>query len=552
MALTPEEELELINIIDLENQSQEPGVFDSAIKSLQEPVAEAKAAPDLTGFGLSGILQKVFTNPLIEATTNTRGRIAGRLGEVQDTVSDLRRGAVDPIQAGTQIVGQGGFGSFLDVAGESLAAPVRAGFRELPEQAQESIRAGGSALLKTQPVQAGIGLLQQAAGKFSEFEKERPQAAKTAKALGNIALSAFPIASKTLLKKAKKLETKAQKQITDRREKFVDELVRPEQSKKVLIEQAKRTNEEGFLKTKIVSLSKREKEMAIEASKIKTMTRKRSLQFNRNEISNKISKINKELETDLRKSSVVLAKDKVKKAINNSIKKLVDENPFIKSETATRNMAHNVQRNAERILAKHQNTPFGVLKARKEFDNWALKLNKRAFDSSTATAFKDSLLTIRKTMNKIINDNVPSATVKQRLKSQNLLLDVMDNIDPKIASEQGKNAITRLFNKVTKIGPARNRAVATLGTVAGVGIIGGSQLFSGPIAAALGTAGILYAGHRAIMGPVTKKALAKLLRGADKIILTSKNPSAIRQLRADRAVLADLLKNSINEESNGN
>ena len=83
-----------------------------------------------------------------------------------------------------------------------------------------------------------------------------------------------------------------------------------------------------------------------------------------------------------------------------------------------------------------------------------------------------------------------------------------------------------------------------MGTITGVGIVGGSAIFSPMIATALGI-GITGLGvKKVITSAAAKKSLAVILRTTDKVLATSKNPSLIRQLRADRAVIADLLKNS--------
>ena len=65
--------------------------------------------------------------------------------------------------------------------------------------------------------------------------------------------------------------------------------------------------------------------------------------------------------------------------------------------------------------------------------------------------------------------------------------------------------------------------------------------------------GITVAGGKFLMGPTAKKGLAKLLRGIDTALMTKQNPSIVRQLRADRAIIVDIIKNAeIIEEEDGN
>ena len=58
------------------------------------------------------------------------------------------------------------------------------------------------------------------------------------------------------------------------------------------------------------------------------------------------------------------------------------------------------------------------------------------------------------------------------------------------------------------------------------------------------TGGLGYAGYRALISPATKKYLAKLLVASDKALKTSTNPDMLKQIRADRAVVLELLERS--------
>lgn len=530
MALTPDEELELINILQLEQQTPQPqslfGRVGEKVAGLTEQVV--------------GQLPEIISGPLIEAGIGARERVTRRGEAIKETGRSLRGGDIlfqAPVQAAGQVVG-----GALDIAGEALVSPFKAGFRALPTPAQETLRAGGRALAETPPVQAGLELIRKGARAFGEFERETPQAAKTVSSLGNILLAGLPV-GKTLARKATGLERKARVQVVKKRKDFINDLISPEPTKKILTEQAARTTEKGIIKEKVVALTPRETKIAKEVNKIKTLKKGKSIQYNRNQVGKQIETLAKGLEKDVRKSSVVLAKDRSAKAIDNSITKMIDENPIIGSDVSLTNMAKNVQRNAARILNKHPNTPLGVLKSRKEFDKWAKGIRKNTFDDTTTNSFKESVKTIRTTMNNLVDEATPSASVKHKLKRQNLLFDALDNIDPKAATE-GRNAISRAFNNLIEIVPVRNKLIQTLGTITGVGIVGGSAIFSPIIAAALGIGVTGLVGKKVITSAAAKKSLAVILRTTDKVLATSKNPSLIRQLRADRAVIADLLKNS--------
>jgi len=192
------------------------------------------------------------------------------------------------------------------------------------------------------------------------------------------------------------------------------------------------------------------------------------------------------------------------------------------------------------------------LKSRKELDAWIRGQKPKAFDPTTENALSASVRAVRRAMNDTVDNAVPRADVKWSLNRQSKLYDALENIDPKAAAE-GANVLLRLSHKVAGVGPARTRFIQTLGTVTGLGIVGASAAFSPAVAQGLLAAGIVYGSGKFIMSPSAKKSVAAILRATDKAIMSSKDPSMIRMLRADRAVVADMLKNSelMKEETNG-
>lgn len=531
--VSEKEELSILRELDAMKSPKQPSTLQRAGEKISE----------VAGAAVSGFLPGIFSQPILESAQNTRQAIDERSQAIQQSAQDYGQGKIGLFQAPVQMAGQAAGGAF-DVLGESMMAPIRGGFRALPEDAQNAIRSGANAVANTDVVQGGLGLVRKGMNAFNEFEKANPQEGKTVRSAANLLLFAAPTASKTLRNKAAGLKKAAKSQVSSKRQEFVKDLIMPEATKKNLTEQAARTTEKGVLSKKVIELSPREKEIASEVTKIKTLKPGRII-HNRNEIDKRIGMLNSQLEKSVKTSNYKFAKDEAEKAISNNVKKLVDDNPFITSDSTIMRITENVQRNATKILGNHEKTPLGVLKARKEFDSWVLRNKPKAFDGKT-DAFTEVVRNIRRTMNDMVDTAVPNASVKSRLKSQNLLLEALDNIGPKVAVAP-KNAITRTINNLVDKIPIKNSLVRDL---AGLGIVSGgvAATISSPAVAYTIAGGItLEAGRRVVVSPTAKKAIAAILKATDKALLTSKKPSVIRQLRADRAVLVNLLS----EDKNG-
>jgi hypothetical protein len=57
-------------------------------------------------------------------------------------------------------------------------------------------------------------------------------------------------------------------------------------------------------------------------------------------------------------------------------------------------------------------------------------------------------------------------------------------------------------------------------------------------------AAIFYSGGRAIMSPKTRRGLGKLLKLTDRATLKISDPATLKQIRADRALLVELIENA--------
>jgi len=462
-----------------------------------------------------------------------------------------------PVEAAVQGAGQLAGGA-LDVSGQAIKSLAKTGYEGLPASLRQKLEKVDFSQIGNIPiVRQGLDALAKGGEVYNSFKSQYPQIAKDIESMVNIGTIAFPAKGRPgapetpLGKAAGKLERRAMSQEAKTRQNFVQKLVSPPESKKVLEEQALRTSEKGVLRSKTVAPSAKEAEIANEVNKIGSVTHNRSIGYNLRRVDDANTQLAKKLEADLGRRRQVLLKTDVNQSIKNNLDTLRAENPFISSDKATMRMTDEVARNADRILSKHKKTPLGVLKARREFDQWALDLRKGTFDSDTTNAFKQSVRSVRDAMNNAINEAVPDARVAKSLERQSNLFSALENMKPKAAVE-GKNALVRTIKRIGNISEYRGHIVQLLGAAAGVGAIGATQMFNQPVrdVAVLGLLG--WGAGRAILSPKGKRFLAGLIRLTDRSIRSTNKPSVIKQMRADRAILVDMLKNATIEKGKNN
>jgi len=466
--------------------------------------------------------------------------------------SDAIRNKPTIPEVALQTAGQyaGGVGDVIGKAGMEVLHGIRNLAPEHIDELKNTISKGFKYIANTDVGKLGIDAVKKGGAMWSNFQQNYPNEAKDIESMFNIGLLMAPVKGRENPpifppeKIAMKLEASASKQLAARRNKFIDELVRPEQTKKVRIEQTARTSEEGLLHTKVVQPSATEQEIASEVRKIPGVNHSRDFQYNLNVISDANKNIANDLRTAVEKRTLPIPRRQVMSDIRKSINDMIKKNPTISSDNNLLTMANHVADNAARIINSYPATPGGLLSARQAFDSWAKKIQKKVFDGGDKiSTFKESVDSVRSSMNDSLAKAVPSAEVKGMLKRQHLLFKAMDNIAPK-AGAQSINAVIRLMDKVRPLGALRTTIVQNLGTISGMGIIGASAFFSPVIAKTLATAGIGYVGGRMILSPTAKRGLAALLRATNETLTTTKSPSLIRQLRADREVLATAIKNS--------
>lgn len=486
-----------------------------------------------------------------------------RTSELADTFQDYNKGEISQAELGLQMMGKGVGGMVMDVGGEALVSVGRGLSYIIPDSIEEpvkqSISEGLEYLMDTDAgnyaKEAVIGGIET----WNEYKAENPRAAKNIESVVNIGLLVAPAkvranAKPTVLAKtSNKIGGMAGKQIAKKRAETIKDLVLPIKTRKVLESEVARTTEKGIgpFKRSVVAPTVRESEIIREVSKIKGVSANKSAQQNYMAIKEANKKLANKLEVNVAKNRTPIPLTESSQAIDDAIKVVIDENPIIVGNLKT--TAKRVSEKAKKILSENDPTPSGLLKSRKEFDNWVRALPrgeaKLAVDASMESQ-SIAIKTVRNSMNDLLDSKVKSAAVKKGLKSQSLLYNALDNITPK-AALSANTAIGRAWQNAFKVLGIRNKAIQSAAAVMGVGGLGAAAQFAPVFTAAVATAGAAGLAGKLVLSAKSKVFAGKLINIIDKALLTSKNPSMIKQLRADRALIVELLENSEPEQNTG-
>jgi len=484
-------------------------------------------------------------------------RFDERSAELTETMESYSKGDIGKTQAGLQVVGKGAAGGALDVMSEGLVSAGRGLSAIIPDSIEEPIKnkviEAWDAVSNTDFGKDFGTVVKYTAEKWDGFKSENPNAAKTIESVANIAIVFAPTKARVNAEPTKigalatKIKGTAEKQIANRKQSYVDDLVRPKSTAKVRADEALRSTEEGIgpFKHNVVTLNKTEKEIAEEVNKIKGVSQKNSIQKNLTIIQKENIRLAKKLESDISKGRrIFIPESESSLMIDNAIAKMIKDTPTITK--GVESVADTVAAKAKKIIAANSSTPSGMLKARKEFDAWVRTLPsgeaKLAVDAS-ATTQSVAVKTVRNAMNDIINSKVHTTAVKNELTRQSKLFEAIDTIKVK-AGDEANWAIARAWENAARALPIKSRLIQDAALAFGIGGLGAAAMFAPYVSSAMGITAFTYGAYKLVISPSMKKGVAAVIKGIDRALLTSKNPSMIKQLRADRALIVEALKNA--------
>ncbi len=310
---------------------------------------------------------------------------------------------------------------------------------------------------------------------------------------------------------------------------FAQKLVAPVETAAEKLSQVGRTKEGGGLfKKDIVTPTPSEVSAANAVSEVPGISPSNTFQKNFNLVSEHNVKQATQLESDVKKYDFLIPKKETVSRIDTVAKDLMQNNPLIvgdASKTAARLVA-----GAKQIISRNDGTGSGLLKARKEYDQWVLQQKPKAFDAKAENAFTVANRAIRSEMNNLLQEKAPNLGIKDSLAKQSSLYNAMENIAPK-AAQEANTPIGRAFQSSAKILGTKNKIVQAVAAAAGIGGLGAAATFA-PAAVVLGGAGFLaYKAGKLVMKPEVRVAIGKLLQTSGHLL----NPE-------DKQILANAIR----------
>lgn len=390
---------------------------------------------------------------------------------------------------------------------------------------------------------------------YGEWKKENPESALTLESVVNIGLLFAPIprgkgnpefvsSVKTpVLERAGQVMVDASgKQVKDRSIKKALDLIVP---KSGVPEQTKEVSKLGF-KYNVIKPTAQEQKIVDTVATLK-IPQSASNQRSLNLIDDAIEAEAKILEKQVAASKEAIPLTESFKLLDDVAANTKATDAFVSTNQLGR-MVDDVVVKAKSLLKENPQTPLGVLKTRKKLDAYikSYKANKSAFPNqdNVETALSIALRDVRIALNTKVAQTAPKANVLARLEKQSNLYRARVPVIEK-AKADASNSLGRIWQNTTGV-----TGIKMPSTPLAIGVTGAA--LTGWLPAIIGGVGIGIAGrgvYRGVISPELKKFLGQSLIASSKALKQAKNPETIRQLRADRAVIIELLKNAKVEET---
>ncbi len=480
---------------------------------------------------------------------------------IKANIPSLEERMADPLKA-TQKESLGALvvGGAVDVISQGVETGLETLGLMIPDAIGEPTKKFFSekvnALLNTELGAEAIKAFSGGAEGYKEWKKRNPLMARDVEAVINTATlftptpKASPV-SNALGKGGKLVTESGERSVKKTKEKFINELIKPEETRAVREANLKQTDVVGFLQTAKVRQTADEAETSKLIQKIKDVGYSKTLKANwsniRKEIRSKADKLISDLDTfEINRMKSTGAATRLDKAdvtdrLVQDMNELIATNPLLRGQKPLQETAEALLDKTLRLLEGKPLTPANLIRVRQDLDKYILDNKGTVFNAVDENALNVPFRTLRRSLNNIVDETVPSAKVKESLREQTLMYGALDNIGPK-AGEEKANIIGRTIQNVANVLPYDNtRGIWLVTAAAGTG-------YSFPQLIPFMAGGVVATGAaKALRGSgaygQTKRAIGALLQATDKAIKTSTNSAMIKQLKADRIYIADLLKN---------
>ena len=482
-----------------------------------------------------------------------------RAKEVEQTAKDYKDGKISFVEAELQTLGKGVAGSIIDVGGEvigTLAEGAGKGIQYMmPETSAEIVemtKSGLDFLLNTELGKMGTEAILDGVESWEGFKAENPRAAKNIESVVNIGTILAPVKVKANAK-PKADPSKLQKAADDlreaqlakempKREAFALKLSEPKLTEDELAARARRTTQEsGILRKNVYEPTARETLIAKEFAKL-PIDKGYSFQKNLNIVDGEIGRLSLQLEKTLGTVKTTIDDISVQNKVDDAIDKLMTEKLTMVGDEATNKVLMTMATKIDRLWNESDKSPLGLLKVRQEFDSWAKANGAKWSNDVKVNNINEGSRALRNALNDVLEESVPDGKVKDSLMKQHLLFSGAENLAIK-AGKEGTNVITRLWNNVANLAPFKSETNRVIGAGLGLPIGVAAHAMAPALGVAIIGGSTAYLLSKGIMKATSKKSLALLLEQTDKALKIAKNPDMIKQLRADRLAIVEILKN---------
>ncbi len=488
-----------------------------------------------------------------------------------DTVKSYESGDSGIVKANFATAATG-IGASVDVLAETGTLALKGLSVIIPNEIEDPVKDAMKTAFKfmgeTAVGQEGLKALQKGVGHWKKFENKYPEYAKIIGGGVNLSLLFTPLGKKKTDLEPRTtntyagtyvtgtLEEAAEKQISRNARKRVDDLLQPEKTtdrikdiKNISIFGNDKGSNRGFFSR----IQENEFELFRNnlVANIGGVKGKDTIVNTANAVrkhnKNKAQRLMDDLEnTNISWNFPQGTQTELAKRVDD----ILEDINYIKGDASMENIKKNTLESAYKIINNMDNSPAGLLRARQKFDKLINKqLADNLFDPTVMNPTNDVANAVRKSINDLVESRVSNTNVKvkQSLKEQHALWNAQNILDIK-AVKEGNNRVSQIFQNLSPIVDgqlALNRTIAVMG---GMGAFGAAQFLAVPLAGAAITYGAGLAFTSGVLSISGKRALGSILSNIDKGLRITSNENMLRQLKLDRAYIADLMKQPLTKE----
>ena len=244
--------------------------------------------------------------------------------------------------------------------------------------------------------------------------------------------------------------------------------------------------------------------------------------------------------------NISISRDTMTSRISTSIRKIIADEPLANTRDA-KGQINSIIDGVNALVSKHDTNPAGILSLRQDLDRYLEK--KFKFFSKEQPVWLDNLgKSLRNELNGMINDAMPDDFVKESLRRQHLGFTAIRGLAPK-ALKDVESEISGHFSNLKRVlgETVRDSRLVGFATVGAAGYSAAMGVMP-YVAGATAGLGLTYYIAKGFRSPEMSKGIAYALDMTNKAIKQSTNPDMLKELRAGRATLLEIMKLPLQEE----